>query len=100
MHGAKVGDNGVRNGQRFTLGYWLKVKRLDAGMSQKRLSEKILEMTGRRIPQTTISSWEKEKSIPSLSIVFLIVNALGISVLDIPWSQLDFKEEIDKNERR
>lgn len=75
--------------KKFTLGYWLKMKRLDAGMSQKKLSEKIFLKTGKHIPQSSVSSWETEKSIPPVDIVVAIVTALDISFKEIPWEKID-----------
>lgn len=71
-------------------GDWIKEQRKILGISQAELSDR----TGRRIPQSTISMWEKGKNEnPSAQNVKLLVESLGIPMNNFPWDYVIFEEK-------
>lgn len=71
-------------------GDWVREQRKMLGISQAELSNR----TGKRIPQSTISMWEKGRNEnPSAQNVKLLAESLGISMNHFPWDYVIFKEK-------
>lgn len=61
----------------MTFGQKMRNKRKSKGISQQFLSKEI------GIPQTTISDWENDKSLPNVIDAYKIANALECSIPDL-----------------
>ncbi len=78
----------------FLFADWLKEQRGIRNLSQAQLSE----LTDGEISQNTISSWENNKTIPSIRNIAVIAHSLQMSLSNIPWDYIDFGVSFEKEE--
>ena len=71
---------------------WLKEQRAIRGISQLELCV----LTNYRIPQSTISNWESDRTIPSVTNILILTKALKMKMSSVPWDDIHF----DKSDKR